>query len=94
MMGVYLILDGSFTIGMLLAFQGFAVSFLMPVQELVGVSQSIIEMRSKMERVEDVFDYVPDVPDTERIIEYPLRRLKGAVELRNITFGYSKTDPP
>ena len=79
---------------MLLAFQGFAVSFLMPVQELVGVSQSIIEMRSKMERVEDVFDYVPDVPDTERIIEYPLRRLKGAVELRNITFGYSKTDPP
>lgn len=94
MIGVYLILDGTFTIGMLLAFQGFTSSFLGPVQQLVGVSQSFIEMRSQMERVEDVFNYRPDVESSEAEADFPLEKLKGEVELRNVTFGYSKTAPP
>ncbi len=61
--GVYLILDGKFTIGMLIAFQGFLYSFLSPVNEFVGLGQSFIEMRSRMERVEDVMSYRTDVPD-------------------------------
>lgn len=74
-MGVYLILDGSFTIGMLLAFQGFTASFLSPVQQLVGASQSFIEMRSQMERVEDVFNYQPDVEE-DPSLTLPLERLR------------------
>ncbi len=61
MIGVYLILDGEFTIGMLLAFQGFLSSFLSPVNELVSAGQSMVDMRSQMERVEDVINYEPDV---------------------------------
>lgn len=76
-MGVYLILDGSFTIGMLLAFQGFTASFLSPVQQLVGASQSFIEMRSQMERVEDVFNYQPDVEEEDPSLTLPLERLRG-----------------
>ncbi len=94
MLGVYLILDGAFTIGMLLAFQGFTASFLGPVDQLVGVSQTFIEMRSQMERVEDVFNYEPDVEDADPLFERPPEKLKGEVELRNITFGYNKTAPP
>lgn len=93
-MGVYLILDGSFTIRMLLAFQGFTASFLSPVQQLVGASQSFIEMRSQMERVEDVFNYQPDVEEEDPSLTLPLERLRGGVELRGITFGYNKTAPP
>lgn len=93
-MGVYLILDGSFTIGMLLAFQGFTASFLSPVQQLVGASQCFIEMRSQMERVEDVFNYQPDVEEEDPSLMLPLERLRGGVELRGITFGYNKTAPP
>ncbi|WP_461368768.1 ABC transporter transmembrane domain-containing protein [Candidatus Darwinibacter acetoxidans] len=93
-MGVYLILDGSFTIGMLLAFQGFTASFLSPVQQLVGASQSFIEMRSQMERVEDVFNYQPDVEEEDPSLTLPLERLRGGVELRGNTFGYNKTAPP
>lgn len=51
MTGVYLILDGMFTIGMLMAFQGFLASFLTPVNQLIGVGQGFINMRSSMERV-------------------------------------------
>lgn len=93
-MGVYLILDGAFTIGMLIAFQGFTSAFLGPVQQLVGVSQAFIEMRSQMERVEDVFNYRPDVPEVETALQPPVRKLRGEVELRNVTFGYNKTAPP
>ncbi|HAA37763.1 MAG TPA: NHLP family bacteriocin export ABC transporter peptidase/permease/ATPase, partial [Firmicutes bacterium] len=96
MIGVYLILDGVFTIGMLLAFQGFLSSFLSPVNELVGVSQSLIEMRSQMERIEDVFSYETDVAGQQETIrsDLPLRKLKGQIEINNVTFGYNRLAPP
>ncbi|MDD3364610.1 MAG: NHLP family bacteriocin export ABC transporter peptidase/permease/ATPase subunit [Syntrophomonas sp.] len=96
MIGVYLILNGEFTIGMLLAFQGFLSSFLSPVNQLLGVGQSFIEMRSEMERVEDVMNYQPDVDDAERnIMDHTcLEKLSGQIEMKNITFGYNKLSPP
>jgi len=95
MIGVYLILDGEFTIGMLLAFQGFLSSFLSPVNQLVGVGQSFIEMRSQMERVEDVMNYRPDVDDIEQIItDNEAQKLSGQIEIENITFGYNKLADP
>ena len=94
MIGVYLILDGAFTIGMLLAFQGFLASFLTPVNQLVGVSQSFIEMRSQMERVEDVFNYQPDVVDEVHNFKAQPYKLKGEVILKDISFGYNRLGPP
>lgn len=95
MIGVYLILDGEFTIGMLLAFQGFLSSFLFPVNQLVGVGQAFIEMRSQMERVEDVMNYKPDVSDNEemKFENGQLEKLTGKIEISNITFGYNKLSP-
>lgn len=94
--GVYLILDGAFTIGMLLAFQGLVTSFLTPVSQLVGVSQSMIEMRSSTERIEDVFYCEPDVAEQLEDVGIGAQagKLRGEVELKNITFGYHKLAPP
>ena len=98
MIGVYLILDGAFTIGMLLAFQGFLASFLTPVNELVGVSQSFIEMRSQMERIEDVFNYSPDVADEDQpglaLLPGQSGKLKGEITVKNIVFGYNRLARP
>jgi NHLM bacteriocin system ABC transporter peptidase/ATP-binding protein len=96
MIGVYLILDGEFTIGMLMAFQGFLASFLAPVNQLAGVGQAFIEMRSQMERVEDVMNYKPDVPDGEGIAagEAEMRKLTGEIEIGHVTFGYNRLSPP
>ena len=57
--GVMLIMNGSFTVGMLLAFQGF-MAILAPVNAFIGLGQSMQEMRSSMERIEDVMNYQPD----------------------------------
>ncbi|MBE5798107.1 MAG: NHLP family bacteriocin export ABC transporter peptidase/permease/ATPase subunit [Clostridiales bacterium] len=115
MIGVVLIIQGQFTVGMLMAFQSFMHSFMVPVNELLNVSKSVQEMKSSMERVEDVLAYEPDVtfaePQPEEEAPAPAQedaddfdlafggdsdyaKLTGEVEMRNVTFGYSRLAEP
>ncbi|MFA9465805.1 MAG: NHLP family bacteriocin export ABC transporter peptidase/permease/ATPase subunit [Velocimicrobium sp.] len=102
MAGVYMILDGKFTIGMIIAFQSFLGSFMAPVNQLLSVNQSFIMMRSSMERVEDVMNYKTDGFETAGSNEDKLAsekadaagKLSGAVEIKKISFGYSKLEKP
>lgn len=91
-LGAYLILQGELTVGMLMAFQGFMGSFLEPVNAIVNASQTIVEMRSQMERVEDVMKYPEDHRDHEG--EVMKGKLTGLLELKDVTFGYSPLQPP
>ena len=94
--GVWLAMEGEFTLGMILSFQGFLGSFLSPAMTLISAGQTMQEMRTEMERVEDVMEY----PDDENYSDEPVSedkdysKLLGAVELRNVTFGYSRLDKP
>ena len=91
-LGAYLILQGDLTVGMLMAFQGFMGSFLAPVNELVNGSQKIVEMRSQMERVQDVMKYPEDHRESEK--EILQGKLGGLLEMKHVTFGYSPIQPP
>ena len=91
-LGAYFILTGDLTIGMLLAFQGFMTSFMTPVNSVVTASQQLIEMRSQMESIEDVMKYPEDKRDTNGSVAEG--KLRGEVELRNVTFGYNPLQPP
>jgi ABC-type bacteriocin/lantibiotic exporter with double-glycine peptidase domain len=91
--GAYLIMDSEFTIGMLLAFQGFLSSVMSPVEHLTATAETVIEMRTQMERVEDVLNYPVDEKNAPRS-DVSAAKLGGKVELRNITFGYNKFSPP
>ncbi|MEG1883700.1 MAG: NHLP family bacteriocin export ABC transporter peptidase/permease/ATPase subunit [Clostridia bacterium] len=96
MLGVYLTMQGQFTVGMILAFQGFMMSFTDPAMSLIGAGQSFVEMRANMERVEDVMDYAPDVTydDMDLSDEGAFGKLTGNVEIKHITFGYSALAEP
>lgn len=96
MLGVYLTMQGQFTVGMIMAFQGFLASFSAPAASLIGAGQTLQEMRTQMERIEDVMQYPPDVTyDGEAAdLDGEYDKLSGTVELRDITFGYSRLDPP
>ena len=95
-LGVWLAMEGEFTIGMIMTFQGFMSAFMTPAQTLITAGQTIQEMRTDMERVEDVMQY----PVDELFRDEPLSddenyaKLSGNVELKNITFGYSRLAPP
>lgn len=95
-LGVYLVMNGKFTVGMILAFQGFMASFHAPAQKLTQAGQTLQEMRTNMERVEDVLKYPTDVeygePEVSDAVSYD--KLSGSVELKHVTFGYSKLSDP
>ncbi|MBR5407766.1 MAG: NHLP family bacteriocin export ABC transporter peptidase/permease/ATPase subunit [Lachnospiraceae bacterium] len=100
LMGVYLMIKGEFTSGMVLAFQGFLTQFLLPAQSLITAGQSLQEMRTQMEQIDDVMEYPKDPileaaePEPESSEERSSRKLSGRLELKNVTFGYSKLSPP
>ena len=95
--GVWLIIHGRFTVGSLMAMQSFVSGFSSPAQSLVGVMQTMQEMRTDMERIKDVMDYRDDplaVFDGEDVSEVPREKLSGEVELDHVSFGYSKLAEP
>ena len=95
-LGVFLAMQGEFTIGMILTFQSFLGLFMSPANTLISAGQTIQEMRTQMERVEDVMQYPDDVNFRDDPIseDTDYDKLEGYVELKNITFGYSKLADP
>ena len=94
-LGVWLTMQGRFTVGMIMAFQGFLSSFMSPAMKLISAGQTIQEMRTMMERVEDVMEYPEDenlAQESDETQEYS--KLTGNIELKNITFGYSPLAEP
>jgi NHLM bacteriocin system ABC transporter peptidase/ATP-binding protein len=94
LVGAGLIMNGEFSVGALLAFQGFLASFTGPAGNFIGAGQTVTELRAQMERIEDVLRYTPDVSDTRQGDEEITDKLSGRVELRDVSFGYSRLDPP
>ena len=96
--GIWLIILGEFTPGMLLAFTGFLASFMTPVNQMITLGQTVQEMQTQMERVEDVMRYPADVP--EELVspfdasELDREKLRGQVDLEGVTFGYSPLEEP
>jgi ABC-type bacteriocin/lantibiotic exporter with double-glycine peptidase domain len=97
MMGVYLAMNGSFTVGMIMAFQGFLTSFITPANSLIIAGQTISEMRTAMERVEDVMQHPTDPcfhQEPSNTENFTYSKLQGQIELKNVTFGYSRLAEP
>lgn len=96
MIGVYLTMQGRFTLGMITAFQGFLGSFTAPANSFISSGQMLQELRTDMERIEDVMEYPPDENSALKVNEEGVsyKKLKGNVEMKGVTFGYSRLDEP
>ena len=97
-LSVWFAMEGNFTVGMISAFQGFLGSFTAPASNLISASQSLQEMRTSMERIEDVMQYPEDVcykaKSEDEGENKSYAKLTGDIELRNVTFGYSRLAEP
>ena len=97
-LGIWLIVEGDFTPGALLAFTGFLAAFMTPMNKIIDLDQTVREMQTKMERIEDVMRYPADVDEEgeEAMVTEDLdnQKLSGRVDLKNLTFGYSPLEPP
>lgn len=94
MLGVWFTMQGSFTVGMIMAFQGFLSSFLSPAMTIISAGQSLQEMRTQMERVEDVMQYPTDIKDEADDPDESYKKLRGNLTIKGLTFGYAKLDKP
>ena len=86
--------QGRMSVGMLIAFQSLALSFLGPVNNLVALGATVQQLEADLSRLDDVLGRpTRNEPAIESAPDIPVR-LRGHVEFRNITFGYSPVDPP
>ena len=92
------ILDGSLTIGGLVAFWLLAQNFAVPLAGLVGFGAGLQIVRAEIARLDDVLNYKPDeravraLRDVETDTASPPPA--GHLVLDRVTFGYNRTDPP
>lgn len=92
--GAYQISVGRISIGILMAVYSLFNAFIAPMQQLVNSDQQINEMRSDIERVDDVMQYPEFMPFCDGVDDSELGHLSGDIELRNVTFGYSPLEKP
>ncbi len=98
------VMNGSLSIGMLVAYQTLTTGFLNPVNELVNFGSTLQDLEADLNRLDDVLENPVD-PEAEREINgnsdnvlAPVTlnsfRLEGNVELRSLNFGYYPLEPP
>lgn len=95
-MGGLRVMDGEMTIGTLVAFQALVASFIGPVNVLVALGGKIQAFQGDMGRLDDVMSQpCEDLAALDQAeTSVTSAKLEGRLELRNITFGYSRLGPP
>lgn len=100
------VMEGSMSMGMLIAFQALMLAFLNPVGTMVTLGSTAQEMKGDMDRLDDVMrteaQYAPVLPPAEAEAAAPAAgadaaalpaKLSGHLELRRVSFGYSRLEP-
>ena len=90
------VMSGRLTMGMLVAFQGLMAAFLAPLTSLVQIGSTLQEMDGSMNRIDDVLRYPVDrrAGDGDADADGLCGQLDGALELRDVAFGYSTLEAP
>ncbi len=92
------VIEGTLSVGELVAFQTLMVSFIQPFNEFVALGSTLQEIDGDMARVDDVYHYpapnrVTFITETDRDARSKAK-LEGRIELKGVTFGYSTLEPP
>jgi len=89
--GVHELFAGRLTLGGLVVFLGYLGSLYTPLVTLSRLSGAVQTALAGAERVAELLDLGPEAPDVAGAL--PLPPLLGAIELRNVTYGYDPVRP-
>ena len=101
-LGGWRVMSGDMTLGMLTAFYMAAVNFMQPIGRFIQFADTFQILEADLQRLDDVFDAPEDRDFTpasgasgDRVAAFAGRlRLKGRIELRDVTFGYQDNREP
>jgi ABC-type bacteriocin/lantibiotic exporter with double-glycine peptidase domain len=89
--GAVQVLDGTMTLGAVLALCALAGAFLSPLGSLVATATQLQMLGSYLERIEDVLGAAPEQPlDQPRQVP----TLRGRIALDDVSFSYTPNAPP
>jgi NHLM bacteriocin system ABC transporter peptidase/ATP-binding protein len=103
------VMNGTLSLGTLVAFQMLAGGFAGPVAQLVGFGAVLQQAGGNLASVDDVLDYPSDPEAEERPLLEEIevstnggepqrrrmpRRLSGLIEIVDLSFGYNPLEPP
>jgi ABC-type multidrug transport system fused ATPase/permease subunit len=88
--GAFWVIEGRWSIGSLLAYQAYLAYVFGPAQFLASANLRLQEALAALERVSALFDIIPEENmETGRKV----KRLKGAIEFRGVSFAYNGSEP-
>ncbi|MBO4719636.1 MAG: ATP-binding cassette domain-containing protein [Prevotella sp.] len=96
-LGTWFILQGEMTPGMILASQGLVNESIFHVNRMIDSTQTLLRLSSSIQRIKDVTDCGHEALDLQlpKDDELPdVAKLAGEIELRDVTFGYDRSQPP
>ncbi len=93
------VMEGNLSMGMLMAFQALMLAFINPVNRMVALGGTLQEVKGDLERLDDVLRapaHNVSVSEPREETAEPVARVKftGDLELKNVTFGYSRLAAP
>ncbi len=89
--GGWQVIAGNLTFGMLMTFVGFVALMYEPLRFMTKVVEWWSAAMNSAQRIFEILDTVPEV--AERTDPVSLPAMRGAVELRGVTFGYEPNKP-
>jgi ABC-type bacteriocin/lantibiotic exporter with double-glycine peptidase domain len=89
--GAVLVLDGSLSLGTMLALNALAAGFLVPFSSLIQTAVQFRELGSYLDRIADVLETAPEQCE-DRV--RPAPPLRGRVTLEEVTFRYARDARP
>ncbi|HEX6292731.1 MAG TPA: peptidase domain-containing ABC transporter [Herpetosiphonaceae bacterium] len=89
--GAARVLDGTLTLGTMLALNTLAIAFLTPLASLVSTGRQLQLVGAHLERIADVIEAEPE-QDVQAVQIAP--RLTGRIDVRGVQFQYDRSGPP
>jgi subfamily B ATP-binding cassette protein MsbA len=89
--GGYLVLQGEFTIGMMMAFYQYLDRLYSPIMTLININTTIQEAMVSADRVFGMLDSEPMVAEAPDAVEMP--PIRGHVKFDNVSFSYEPENP-
>ncbi|MCP3851316.1 MAG: NHLP family bacteriocin export ABC transporter peptidase/permease/ATPase subunit [Gammaproteobacteria bacterium] len=100
--GGQLVINGSLTLGDLVAFQLLTTAFVTPINGIIAANNQLQEVQGDLMRVDDVYNYALDTQFAEfkkdisgaPITKTKKTKLSGDIEIKQLSFGYSPLEDP
>ena len=91
--GMWLVLKGELTLGMLIAFRIISGNVTSPLLQLSGLYQSFQKVQISMERISDIIDQNPELSTAEDASQIALPPIKGDIRFENVCFRFGENGP-